>query len=507
MNWSRWRRWKIEDAYKNILEHFKKLRHLEETFELLCWDQETMMPSKGSLARSYQLAAMEEVMHEKKLDERIPEWLEKAYSTGSSSPLKIANLREIKKIYFKTSQIPKELSIELVKSTALSQNLWVQARSSNTTEAFIKALKRVIKLKQSEADCLKQSNQSRYEALLQEFEPNQKNDTLKKILGSLKKPLKQLSEKISTKRNINDIKEIAGKFDRASQIKISKQLAEKLCYDFNAGRLDESLHPFSSGHRTDARITTRIDVNNPLSCISSVMHEVGHALYEQGIPESLYGQPVGTWCSMGFHESQSRLIENQLGRSESFCSYLFPILAKEFPNLDIKDERQLYLAINKVTPNFIRVDSDEINYNLHILLRYELEEELISGILPVEDLEHEWNRRFFRDFEVKVKSPNQGFLQDIHWASGLFGYFPTYLLGNLYAADIFKKMKGDITGLDSEISNGNFSHLVGWLRKNIHQEGRLLSPSKLIKKITREQVKSDNFLQYLTYKFEKIYNI
>ena len=464
-----------------------------------------MMPKNGSYARAEQLATLEEFIHNLKTDKRIPNWIEGVQSYRKPSKIQMANLYEISKIYNNASKVPKKLSIELAKTTALAQEAWAKARNKNKPEDLIPSLKKIIQLKRSEADCLRESNQDRYEALLQKFEPHQSNSNLKTILKSLREPLRELREKILSKKD--STREIKGRFNRNAQIKISKAIAKDLCFNFDSGRLDESLHPFSSGHRTDARITTRIDQSNPLSCISSVMHEVGHALYEQGIPETLYGQPIGTWCSMGFHESQSRLIENQIGRSYAFCEYLFPIMKRYFPNLDLSNSEELYRATNNVCPNYIRVDSDEVNYNLHILLRYELEEELISEKLEVEQLEEEWNSRFYKDFDLKIKKSNQGFLQDIHWSSGLFGYFPTYSLGNLYAASLFKKMVKEIENLEEDIKTGQFKEIVNWLRKKIHNKGRTVTPTELIKYATGVPVSTEPFLEYLNLKFAKIYGL
>ena len=464
-----------------------------------------MMPKNGSYARAEQLATLEEFIHNLKTDKRIPNWIESVHSYKKLSKIQMANLNEISKIYRNASKVPKELSVELAKTTALAQDSWANARRKNQPEDLIPLLKKIIDLKRSEADCLRETNQDRYEALLQKFEPYQSNNDLKVTLKSIREPLKELREKILSKKD--PTKEIKGKFNRNLQINMSKEIAKDLCFDFDSGRLDESLHPFSSGYRTDARITTRVDESNPLSCVSSVMHEVGHALYEQGIPETLYGQPIGTWCSMGFHESQSRLIENQIGRSQAFCEYLFPIIKRYFPNLDLSNSEELYRAANNVCPNYIRVDSDEVNYNLHILIRYELEEELILEKIEVEQLEEEWNSRFYKDFDMKIKTPDQGYLQDIHWSSGLFGYFPTYSLGNLYAANLFKKMGKEIKDLEEDIKTGQFKETVKWLRKKIHNKGRTVTPTELIKNATGVPVSTEPFLEYLNLKFTKLYGL
>ncbi len=464
-----------------------------------------MMPKKGTSSRACQLATLEEVIHDLKTDNRIPNLIETSYSSIQLSEIEVANLKEMSRIHEKTLKIPKKLSSELVKVTSLTQDLWANARKFNNSDDLIPALEKIIYLKKCEADCLKRSGQQRYEALLQEFEPKQNNEILKHVLTSLREPLKKLRQKIYSKKK--SFKKIAGKFDKAAQLNISQEIAKTLCFDFDSGRIDESLHPFSSGHRTDSRITTRVDINNPLSCISSVMHEVGHALYEQGIPESLYGQPSGKWCSMGFHESQSRLLENQIGRSLPFCEFLYPILKNHFPKFELPDPKTLYWTANEVKSDYIRTESDEVNYNLHILLRYELEEELISGTLNVSDIEQEWNLRFHRDFDLEIKTPNQGFLQDIHWFSGLFGYFPTYSLGNLYAATLFKKMTAEVKNFEQQVKGGQFLEILGWLRHKIHSKGRIMTPSELLKDSTGQPLSVEPLIEYLTLKFDQIYRL
>ena len=464
-----------------------------------------MMPRKGFLTRAHQLAALTEVIHDRKIDPRIPDWLDDILSKKRLSRLEDANLKEISRIFSQTSKVPKKLSTELSKKIALSQEVWADARSAGKTIEFVKALKEIIRLKRSEADCIREASQDRYEALLQQFEPNQNNESLRKTLKALKRPLQELRDRIlGSSKNIKDIR---GKFDGASQIKISKKILQNIGYDFSSGRLDESLHPFSSGHRSDARITTRIDEATPLSCISSVLHEAGHAIYEQGIPEYLSSQPSGSWCSMGFHESQSRFFENQIGRSLPFCEYLFPLLIKYFPSIGINTPEELHLAINKVSQNFIRVDSDEVSYNLHIVLRYEIEEMLILGSLEAEDIEDEWNRRFYKTFNLEIMSPIDGFLQDIHWSAGLFGYFPTYSLGNLYAAALLRRMELDLKDLTNDVRSGDFAKILQWLRENIHSKGRLFKPDQLLKNTTGYDVSIDPLMSYLSEKFESLYDI
>ena len=284
-------------------------------------------------------------------------------------------------------------------------------------------------------------------------------------------------------------------------MKLARKLAEVLGFDWGSGRLDQSVHPFSSGTAQDTRITTRIDNADPLGCLYSTVHELGHALYEQGITEDLGLTPVNNHVSLGVHESQSRLWENQIARGQSFCHWLAPHFIQSFPDCGLNDAGDLYRAVNRVETGFIRTESDEVHYNLHVLLRFELERELIAGELDIVDLESEWNRRFETDFGLKVPDAANGVLQDVHWSVGLFGYFPTYSLGNSYAAQLNQAMRKDIGDLDQQLREGETGAVLSWLRKNVHAHGSLYDPGDLMQRASGAPVSVEPLLAYLETKY------
>ena len=463
-----------------------------------------MMPAAGSKIRAEQLSALEGTIHKLQTDKKIEDFLDDAYQTQSPSIRKKSNLREIKKLYDRSSKIPIKLSEALVYKTSLAQNVWWTAKKKNSFSLFKKILSEVVELKKSEADCIKNSSQNRYDALLNDFEPGITSSQLSSLFQILSEKLKELSVKVRDKKKY--FVPLSDNFSRVNQLAISKDLAKSIGYNFNAGRLDESAHPFSSGSKTDSRITTRINQQDPLECIYSVLHEVGHALYEQGIPENLVLEPAGRWTSMGLHESQSRLFENQIGRSKGFTKFLNKKLRIYFPNIKYISDKHLFQAINSVKKTHIRTESDEIHYNLHIILRFQLEQKLLNDSLKVDDLEREWNSTFEQMFNFKVTNSSQGVLQDIHWSAGLFGYFPTYALGNIYSACLYSKIESLFRNLDEDFAEGNFANVVLWLNKNIHRHVRFKDTYSIIETATGSKIDSRPLLEYLNKKFSKIYN-
>lgn len=288
---------------------------------------------------------------------------------------------------------------------------------------------------------------------------------------------------------------------------LAHDLAGAFGYDWSLGRLDKAVHPFSSGSGNDTRITTRVDEKNPFNCFYSTIHEIGHSGYEQGIDKAYLLTPLGRGVSMGVHESQSRIYENQLGRGRAFCGWLFDKMTERFGDFGVQDADMFYKIVNRVGEGFIRTEADEVQYNLHILMRFDLERQLISGDLQVSDLEAAWNARFEKDFGFAVDKPSNGVLQDVHWSVGLFGYFPTYSLGNIYAGGLFEAMKRDIRDLDGPLAKGDTGPAIGWLRKNLQQYGGLREPQATIQKATGRPISTAPLLDYLNAKFGEIYDL
>ncbi|MEM7057037.1 MAG: carboxypeptidase M32 [Pseudomonadota bacterium] len=493
----------MNQAYEDLLAHQKQTMALGRIGGLMSWDQEVMMPRKGADSRAEQSGALSAVMHDRRTDPRIGDWLD-AIPTEGLTPTAAANIRLIRRSYDRTCLIPKALAEETAKVTTKAQITWAEARATNDVAAFAPTLRHVIDLTRQYADCLK-ANGSRYDALLDDYEPGATEAGIAGIFDRLRVGLVDLKTRISDSEHSPP--KATGDFTEDAQMALARDLAGAFTYDWQAGRLDLSVHPFSSGTRGDARITTRVDPQNPFDCLYSTIHETGHALYEQGVAPDLDWQPAGQSVSMGVHESQSRFCENQIGRSAPFAEFLWPKFQEAFGNAGLGSADDLYRATNRVAPGFIRTEADEVHYNLHIMLRFDLERALIGDDLQVDDLEAAWNERFETDFGVAVPDPARGMLQDVHWSCGLFGYFPTYSLGNVYAGCLDKAMRGDLPDRDQMVSSGDLAPVVTWLREKVHRTGSLLAPGEVIAEATGAEPSEAALLDYLDAKFGAIYGL
>lgn len=484
-----------------LLQHLRQTAALEQVAGLVSWDQETMMPPRGALERVEQSGVLAELLHARHSDPRILEWVE-GLDPESLGEFDRSNVREAKRRYERATRIPADLARECARAASHGQITWVEARKAGDFSLFAPALERNVDLKRQVAAHLTSSGGILYDALLEEFEPGAVSNELHPLLESLRPGLVALREKIDAKPVPAPL---SGNFPASLQMDLARKVASVLGYDFTAGRLDQSAHPFSSGTVHDARITTRVNEMDFQYCLYSTIHESGHAMYTQGQPDPFL--PAGEYCSMGIHESQSRFWENQIGRSRPFCEWLFPVLKKAFPDIGIDGPEALYAIVNRVENGFIRTEADEVHYNLHILLRYELERDLVSGNLEVDELEEAWNTRFLRDFGQSVPDPGMGVLQDVHWSAGLFGYFPTYSIGNIYAACLDQAMRRDLPDRDSLVRSGTNAPILEWLRERIHGKGRLLDAPKLIEEATGQAPSTRPLLDYLDTKFGELYDL
>jgi carboxypeptidase Taq len=344
-----------------------------------------------------------------------------------------------------------------------------------------------------------------YDGLLNDYEYGMSRAKISSIFEKMKPRLMQLRQKLAGSE-IN-IPSITGEFDAEKQLKLSHVIANVFEYDFERGRIDTVTHPFCSGSGDDVRVTTRTDINDPFNCIYGTIHEVGHACYEQNIAPAYKLTSLGSGVSLGIHESQSRIFENQLGRSRPFTNWLFEKMKEEFRGFDVKNEEIFYRIVNKVSPGFIRTEADEVHYNLHIMLRFELETEIISKNLDVDNLVDAWNEKFKEIFGKEVTNVSDGVLQDVHWSIGAFGYFPTYTLGNLYAGCLFETMQNDLPYLDKELEKGNLKSAKNWLTNKIHKFGSMYEPLNLIKHATGSEFTEKPLLTYLEKKFEELYSV
>lgn len=491
-------------VYDEFLAYTKQTTALEQVGGILSWDQEVMMPPKGADARAEQAAILEACLHQRRTDPKLGDWLAQLQDAELDDVAR-RNVELTRRSYEQTVRIPSKLAEELARVTARAQGIWAKARAENRFADFSGVLSQIIGLKREEASCLATTGQSHYDALLDGFEPHMDVARLEPLLEGMRDRLLALRENIAASQV--SPKTLEGPFDTKAQMKLARKIADNLGYDWEAGRLDLSTHPFSSGTGGDSRITTRVDEAEPLGCLYSTIHEIGHALYEQGMPVDHALTPVGQHVSMGVHESQSRLWENQIGRSHTYCEWLYPHFVEAFGTCGTDGVDDFYRAINQVETGYIRTESDEVHYNLHVLLRFELERDLIGGGFQVEDLENEWNLRFKRDFGVEVPDAAHGVLQDVHWSVGLFGYFPTYSLGNIYAGQLNVKMRNDLPTLDDKIRIGETGEALQWLRENIHHKASLDRPAKTIENAVGESVSAEPLLAYLENKFGELYKL
>jgi carboxypeptidase Taq len=484
-----------------LLDHLKQTAALSQVAGLLSWDQETVMPVNGAAQRAEQSGAMAVVIHGRNADPRIAEWI-LGIDRATLSSFDRCNLDQARRAYDRATKIPSRLAEETAKAASEGQIIWAEARAAKDFSVFAPALKRNIGLKREEAACLSATGADLYDALLDEFEPGAKTADLLPLLESLRPGLTALREKIAGKP---EPRALGGHFPAGRQMALAARIAARIGYDFDAGRIDKATHPFSSGSVGDARITTRTDEADPFNCIYSTIHEVGHALYTQGASDPF--MPAADYCSMGVHESQSRFWENQVARSRPFADWLYPVMKDAFGEMNLGSPDALYGAVNRVETGYIRTEADEVHYNLHILLRFELERELIAGSLEVDDLEEAWNTRFARDFGMKVPDASLGVLQDVHWSVGLFGYFPTYSLGNIYAACLDKAMSEALPDRDDMVRRAETQPILDWLRENIHSAGRVLPAHELIEQATGEAPSTVPLMDYLEAKFGALYGL
>lgn len=492
----------LYDQYKVKMQHIADLRHAHAVLQ---WDQETYLPKKGAEMRGRQLSTLSELAHKLFSEDDLGTILRELKGRGDIDIPEKRNVELTLEDYEKNKKYSSEFIRKLSDQVNKTFHSWIAAREQNSFFSFEKDLGALVDLKKQETDILGYKDHP-YNALLNEFEKGATVQLLDKTFYPLLPKLKEIIATIAAKPQVDDTF-LYQHFPKQQQWEWGMYLLRQLNFDFEAGRQDISEHPFSTSFNSnDVRITTRIAENDFGNMTWSCIHEVGHALYEQGLPVDQYGLPLGEACSYSIHESQSRLWENNVGRSQIFWERYLPELQKFFPehlkNINID---QFYRAINKVQPSLIRTEADEITYHFHVFVRYELEKKLLEGSLSTKDIPGFWKEQYKNFLDVNVPDDKQGALQDIHWSHGSFGYFPTYSLGSFYAAQFFQAAKKEIKNLDNQISNGQFSNLLGWLRKNIHCNGRRFTSEELCLKITGKGLQIEDFTDYILHKYKLIY--
>ncbi len=481
----------------------RELYALRAAEGLLGWDQETYMPAKGGAARAESQAALSTVSHQRLTSDKLWALIQETGAQPDLSDREKAWVRELRRDAEKARKIPEELATELARTASLSQQAWSKARSRDAASEFLPWLEKMVGLKRREADCLGYS-ESPYDALLDQFEPGSKVSTVKPVLDSLREGLTPLVRRIIEKSPpVRPAAWVGRNFPLEIQKRFNESLLRDIGFDLQAGRLDQSAHPFTQGLSPgDVRLTTRYREDDWLNAVSSTLHEGGHGLYEQGLPEEEWGTPLAEAVSLSVHESQSRLWENRVGRSRAYWEYALPVAREYFgAALDGVTVEDVLAQVNAVSPSFIRVEADEATYNLHIALRFQLEEAIFSGQLEVAGIADAWNAGMEKMLGIRPRTNAEGFLQDVHWSCGLFGYFPTYAMGNLYSAQICAAMERELGPLDAKIRSGEFAPLRNWLRERIHRHGREFPAAELLRRATGEDLKPDYFLEYLKKKY------
>jgi len=488
--------------YKNIVQ---KIADVKYASAVLQWDQETYLPVKGNIFRGQQIATLSEMAHEQFIDNKVGDLLNDLADKNDLGHKEKRNVLLSLEDYNRSKKFTPAFIRKLSVAVNKSYHLWIRARKENSFSVFRNALHEVIELKRQEADIIGYKAHP-YDALMNDYDKGLTVEITDALFNSLRPSLSVLLDKIKEQSPI-DNSFLHRHYEKDKQWEFGIEILKRIGFDFEAGRQDTSEHPFTTNfNNKDVRVTTRIKENDFGNMTWSCIHEGGHALYEQGLPEDQYGLPLGEYCSVSIHESQSRLWENCIGRGLSFWKHNYPLLREKFPDQlnDIPLEK-FYKGINKVHPSLIRTEADELTYHFHVMIRYELEKKLIEGSLATSDIPEYWNEQYFKYLGVKVPDDLNGCLQDVHWSHGSFGYFATYSIGSLYASQMYAAIKKLTPSLEDEISSGQNQVVLSWLRQHIYQYGRYYNSGDLCLHATGESLNSQYFITYTTEKFSKIY--
>jgi carboxypeptidase Taq len=496
------------NAISDLRNYFTEITRLKHISALLGWDHQVYMPKGAIQGRAEQMALIKRIIHNKLISNKTGDLIRKAENVVDLNDIDSALIRETKRDYEQAIKLPSELVSEIAKTAALGHQAWEKAREKSEYSIFEPLLGKMIKLQIEVAEKL-DTCPTLYSTLVDLYEPDATYDWIASIFNKLKSKLIKIIDRINSSADKPNQDILKKRYDVEKQWKLSIEILKKLNFDFNIGRQDKSVHPFTASLASmDTRITTRIWESLLPACIFGTIHECGHALYEMGFMNEIHDTILADGTSLGIHESQSRLWENIVARSREFWAYYYPILQKYFPeNLKNYPEEEFYRSINTVQPSFIRVEADEVTYSLHVILRFEIEKEIIEGNIPVIELPQLWNEKMERFLGIMPPDDAKGILQDVHWSSGAFGYFPTYALGNLYAAQIYSHALKKNPSLPEDYQKGEFSNLLSYLRKNVHQYGKIYRPLKLLKNITGEDLNPNYFTDYLEKKFYSIYKV
>jgi carboxypeptidase Taq len=496
-----------QQLYETYKQKMQRIADVRNANAVLQWDQETYLPAKGAAIRGQQISTLSEISHQLFSEEELGSILKELLSKDDLTKEQRRNVELTFEDYTKNKKYSSEFVRKLSDQVNKAFHAWIESRKQNSFAVYRDDLSKLAELKKQEAEILG-FEEHPYNALLNEYEKGATVALLDKTFDNLLPQLKNIFDKISIASQVDD-SFILQHFPKQQQWDWGMYLIRELNFDFEAGRQDMSEHPFSiSFNPKDVRITTRISENDFGNMTWSCIHETGHALYEQGLPEEQYGLPLGEACSYSIHESQSRLWENNVGRGLHFWKYYYPKLQQHFPGQFSKIAlEQFYKGINKVQPSLIRTEADEITYHFHVYIRYQLEKNLLEGNISSSDIPAFWNEQYKKYLNVNVPDDKQGALQDVHWSHGSFGYFPTYSLGSFYAAQFYQKASEDLKGWETDLGKGETKPLLHWLRDNIHSKGRYFTSEELCKEVTGKTLDVTYFVNYLLHKYSSIYNL
>ena len=505
----------LNSAYKELLSKTKDTTVLGTAQGIIHWDMETMMPPGAIEQRSEQLALMSRIQHQLATDPKIGNLLNTLKSSSEFQQLSQEEKRNvylINKSYIEQTSLPEKLVADLAKQEAITVNVWKKAKAQKNYNLFKTDFQKLLDLSKQAAEILMKVKETKtpYEALIDSFEPKMTAEEITKTFRQLQRGIKQLISKIQSSSDKPDTTILFQSVPIENQRQIAQLLTRTLGYDTASpeahGRIDETEHPFSTGYYDDVRITTHYHLNNYASSIFSVLHESGHALYELNLNPKWKYQPIGSTCSYGIHESQSRFYENVIGRSKEFWTSFVPQIKKVAPNFAKIQLDKFIHAINKVELSKIRIEADEVTYNQHIIIRFEIEKDLFAEKISVNELPQVWNQKYSDYLGVKVQDDSEGVMQDTHWASGLYGYFPSYALGNIYSGQITAAINKQLPEWRKYVALGKLDQVNGWLKTNIHRRGNLYDPEELIEKATGKGLDSEPYLKYLNEKYGDLYS-
>ena len=496
--------------FDELKARLAEIHHIGRAKAMLEWDERTMMPPGGAEARAEQLAALVRVQHEKLASEEVGRLLDEVEPYGEELHYdtdEAALIRVARRDHEKAVRVPVELRAEIARASSIGEQAWVEARERSDFAHFLPHLERNVYLKLRYVHCFERENA--YDPLLDDFEPGMKTGEISDVLGALKDALVPLVAAVREQAGGIDDGPLHGRFPAADQRRVVRALLEALPMPSTSWRLDEAPHPFQVGLApTDIRLTTRYDESEVGAGIFAALHEYGHGLYENGVDPALDGTPLGRPSSLGLHESQSRTWENLVGRSRPFWARHFRTVSDVFGDqLGGADAEAFFRAVNKVEPSLIRVEADELTYDLHILVRFELERELFDGKLEPRDLPAAWNERVKEYLGIDVPDDAHGVLQDVHWAGASFGYFPTYSLGNVIAGQLWAAARGALPGLDGQIESGDMEPLREWLRENVHRHGSKFSAREVVERVTGGPIEVGPYVDYLRAKYGELYGL